>query len=104
MGKSKKNQGIYISGKISGLNILDAKIKFRNAEKELIDMGYFHIINPINLHSTSDLKTWEQYMIVDIEALFKCDAIYMLKDWGDSKGARVEVAIAKELGLKIIYQ
>ena len=40
----------------------------------------------------------------DISALMKCDAIYMLNDWGQSRGARIEYVIAKELGLEIIYE
>jgi hypothetical protein len=40
----------------------------------------------------------------DISALLTCDAIYLLKNWGDSRGARIERAIALELGIKIIYE
>lgn len=39
-----------------------------------------------------------------IENLMNCDAIYLLYDWRMSKGAVLEYAIAKELGLKIIEQ
>ena len=41
---------------------------------------------------------------LNIEVLFCCDAIYMLKDWGMSRGARIEYAIAKELNLKIFFE
>jgi len=42
-------------------------------------------------------------MVDDISALLECEAIYMVKDWGQSKGARLEYAIAKELGLYILF-
>lgn len=32
------------------------------------------------------------------------DAIYMLKGWGDSKGANAELATAEALGLEVIFQ
>jgi hypothetical protein len=49
-------------------------------------------------------KSWENYMLVDINALFKCDAIYMLKNWFYSKGSRIERAIAIEMDIIIIYE
>jgi hypothetical protein len=40
----------------------------------------------------------------DIKAMCDCDAIYLLKNYTDSKGALLELAIAKELKLEVIYQ
>ena len=40
----------------------------------------------------------------DLSALLRCDGIYMLDNWGSSKGARIERAVAMELGLSIVYQ
>ena len=94
---------IYISGKISGLpekNVIE-KFKWHAGFLEL--KGY-EPINPINVSPYDKSKSWSDYMIEDIAALFKCDAIYMLKDWGQSKGARIEYQIAKELGLNIIFE
>lgn len=48
--------------------------------------------------------TWKDYMRRDIKLLIEADAIYMLKGWRRSKGARLERKIAKGLDLKIIYQ
>jgi hypothetical protein len=42
-------------------------------------------------------------MIDDIRGLFDCDAIYLHSDWGQSKGARIEYQIAKELNLKVMF-
>lgn len=92
----------YISGKITGLSTTTARRKFNTAETLLQLKGY-NPINPMKMHSTHN-KTWEQYMVTDISELLHCDAIYMLKNWGTSKGARIEYAIAKELGLKIMYE
>lgn len=43
-------------------------------------------------------------MKVCINALTGCDAIFMLKDWKESKGARFEHQTAEVCGIKIIYQ
>ena len=45
---------------------------------------------------------WEQHMLRDIELLMGCGGIFLLPDWKESRGARIEHAIAKELGLLIL--
>lgn len=95
---------IYISGKISGLPYKDAYEKFENREKQLDIIGY-ETVNPMKIHNCEDrTKPWEDYMSEDIPFLLKCNSIYMMKCWGQSKGARVEYAIAKELGFNIIFE
>lgn len=79
---------IYISGKISGLKIEKVKEKFFKAEIMLISLGYIPV-NPIYVSPFDESKGWHDYMVDDISALLKCEAIYMLKDWGQSRGARI---------------
>jgi hypothetical protein len=93
----------YISGKITGLDYNEAFEKFEKAEK-VVEGNDYEPVNPMKLHPKSDTLTWEEYMEKDIGALLRCDAIYMLSDWSDSKGARVERAIALELGYEVFYQ
>lgn len=97
---------IYISGKITGLTPEQVKYEFDGAEFEIEALHpNYGIINPSKLpdHSNHD-KSWVAYMRVDITWLMKCDAVYMLKNWQDSKGAVLEHTIAQELGMTIIYQ
>lgn len=93
---------IYISGKISGLHYPDVQDKFNKAEQSILFNGDVPI-NPIRISPYDPNKEWEDYMVDCIKALFDCVAIYMLPCWKDSKGARVEHAIAKELSIEIIY-
>lgn len=95
---------VYISGKISGLDIEQAKAKFQEAEDYLKDTDFVEVINPMKLSEFDPNKTWKQYMIEDIDMLFDCDTIYMLDNWETSRGARIERAIAHEMQMKIIYQ
>ncbi len=92
-------KSIYISGKITGLSKTEA---FELQPLELNE--YDIVVNPMKLVPYNPDLTWHDYMVKDIEALLKCDAIYMLKNWGDSRGARIEYVIAKEMGLKIYFQ
>jgi hypothetical protein len=88
---------IYISGKIG--NLPDRNIpKFEEAERLIRALGY-EPVNPHKLDHSGHGKTWEEYMHVDLAALKECDAIYVLDDWKDSPGAKVEVRMALQDGL-----
>jgi Domain of unknown function (DUF4406) len=93
----------YISGKITGLHIEEAKAHFEHAEQVLSALGH-EVVNPMKIIPVKHDPTWADYMIADIKALFTCTHIYMLHNWRDSKGARIEHAIAVETGLKILHQ
>jgi|SRR6478752_955736 len=110
---------IYISGKITGLPEEEAKAMFQAAEDFLLDKYKnfeIEVSNPLKLDHTkaellqltgakqSDHKVWVAYMGTDLEALLNCKGIYMLKNWGSSKGARIEHVVAKEMGLTVEYE
>ena len=92
----------YISGKISGLPTEQVTAKFRQAELQIRAFGH----EPVNpLYNGVDKEArWNEHLVADIALLLECDAIYLLKDWQDSKGARIENNIAEECGLEIIPQ
>lgn len=97
---------IYISGKITGLPLEEAQALFQEAEDHLNDSLKEHnpeVINPMKIEHNHG-QSWEEYMREDIYALLRCKAIYMLNNWGESRGARLEYAIAKEIGLVISFQ
>lgn len=91
---------IYISGAITGDS--NYKEKFQKAKKDLEARGY-NVINPAELEPLMG-TSWEEYMKWDIAWLLTCDGIYMLKDWKQSRGARIEQFIAQELHLQILYE
>ena len=43
----------------------------------------------------------EQYMRKAVVALMHCSQVYLLDGWENSEGAKLEVAIARELGLPV---
>jgi Domain of unknown function (DUF4406) len=93
---------IYISGKISGLDHEVAKMYFKGIEEQLAAAGHIPI-NPMELVPYSPDLTWEDYMKDDIYALLHCSDILMLDNWQESRGARIEHAVAKEAGIAIHY-
>jgi len=97
----QNSKKVYISGKITGIES-DAEIMFSKAE-EILKKDYQAVINPMKLNHEHD-KSWESYMRVCIKALCDCDVVFALTNHLDSRGARVELEIAKYLGLEIIYE
>lgn len=98
--KSDKKK-CYISGKITGLDLEVAKQNFHNAAVYVESLGY-EAVNPFPEEIDPSDK-WVDYMRRDIPLLCGCDAIFMQENYGESKGAKIELEISKYLGLKIIY-
>lgn len=94
---------IYISGKISD----DTKEKeaenlrlFFHEEDKLVAQG-FDVINPAHLVIANG--TWEQYMAIDLHLIIlHRPSIWLLPNWRESRGARLEVAFAEQLGLEVL--
>lgn len=108
MNQNNPKPKIYISGQITGLPIEQAMMNFAKAETYLMHKG-FDVINPMSLpeHEAitklplSESERWRLHMKVDIKALMGCTEIFMLQNWGNSKGAKIERDIAIALGYKI---
>jgi hypothetical protein len=80
--------------------------KFMGAEFDLIT-GQIptEVFNPIRLVDEYGWNNdWKFYMGICLNQLIQCDGIYMLSGWEDSRGARIEYAVAQELGLKLIHE
>lgn len=95
----KKNEAVYISGPITGDP--DYKKHFAEAEKFLRMLGY-KVKNPAKGEKPG--KAWEYYMVKDLKKLLTCRAIYLLRGWERSRGARLEQLIAQELGFKQLVE
>lgn len=93
---------IYISGKITGTD--DYMERFAAVEKRLKVDGH-RVINPVKICShIQPGSTWEKYMRTCIRALTRADAIYLLRDWRKSPGAKLEYQIALALGMNVLSQ
>jgi hypothetical protein len=99
---SKEKKKIYISGKITGLIFEDAFAKFREAEIHFLNLDY-EVVNPMKLTHNHD-KSWESYMKEDLKAMMDCDAIALLANHKDSKGALIEKELAIQLDFMVFCQ
>lgn len=93
---------IYISGKISGLPYNEVEQKFEDAEALLTELG-FEVVNPLKNGLSPDAP-WIKHFCKDIELLDSCDAIYMMDNWNDSRGARHEFEFAKKEGKDMLFE
>lgn len=84
---------IYISGKITGLPITEVIAKFRDAEALVRSHG-FDPVSPLRNGLPFDAE-WADHIGQDIALLLRCDAIYLLPDYDESEGARIELCIAR---------
>jgi len=90
---------VYIAGKVSDLPSWEVFIKFAQAEMWLREKGH-ETVNPLRLCSSK--WTWEQCMRVCIPELMKCDAICLLHDWAESRGAVWEYHDAQMLKMPVM--
>jgi len=97
---AKFNDGenvVYISGKVTGLEYVEAWLKFANAQSLLEIKGYT-VINP--MHLVAEEASWQDAMRICISYLPHANFIYLLPDWEDSEGAKIEKYLADKLGIK----
>lgn len=69
------------------------------------------ILGPVNIESFSEngldvprTHKYEWYIIHDLKTVMKADAIYLTKGYNESRGCRMELCVANELGKEIIKQ
>jgi len=106
-------KAIYIAGKMTGLPKFNFPA-FYEAEEHLLAEGW-KVFNPARIDNENGFdETVERaltpeelkgFAAQDLDILVRdVNAIYLLRGWQDSKGARAERAVAEWLGLQIIEQ
>ena len=111
--KKMKKMKIYISGKIGEeIPSPETLAKFKAAEDMLKGKG-FEVFNPTtsglgilaeSLAQMNGTTFYEEILLLDLQELKKCDAIYMLSDWVWSPGALIETDYARAIGIKRYWQ
>ena len=95
---------IYLSGPITGIE--NYKEKFAAAEREArerLSDWEPEVFNPANI-ALPDTATHEDYMKICMRELAKCDTIYMLNGWQESRGANREYGYALGARMAILRQ
>ena len=91
---------IYIAGKVSGEPLAGCTMKFGTAQKEVESQG-FEAVNPLAVVGNWQTP-WQKAMRLCLHALIDCDAVLLLNDWQDSRGAMIEQKLAQDLGIKVL--
>ncbi|MBF5597332.1 DUF4406 domain-containing protein [Escherichia coli] len=90
---------VYIAGPMTGYEDFN-RPAFHAAGLALSQEGRT-VLNPAVL---PDGLTQAQYMDICMAMIRSVDAVYLLKNWYQSAGARAELALAEKLGCAVIFQ
>lgn len=91
---------VYIAGPMTGLP--EYNFPLFNAVAANLRAAGWHVENPAE-HGHIDGAGWADYLRWDISRIATCGSIWLLPGWTKSKGAMLEVHIARTLGMKIEF-
>ena len=91
---------IYLSGPMTGIKDLNRPLFNREAAK-LRRAGYV-VINPPELDDFEPEPTWETCLRRDLRILVdQCDRVATLPNWKKSRGANLEIHVARALSMPV---
>jgi hypothetical protein len=105
---------IYIAGPMRGVFGFNA-LGFQYWQRRIEQEFQYEVVNPADLDRSLGFMPnvdgqlhegdpdYEDIMERDIEALSKCDAIFMMRDWSTSEGATRELIYATRWSKTIYY-
>lgn len=101
---------VYISGKMRGVPDYN-RWKFAYWASRLKEDG-FKSVNPMEIGDSiaapeeieARPELVKKVLEADIAALRMCDAIFMLRGWETSEGARKELGVALEMGIPVVQE
>lgn len=95
---------IYLSGPVSlgGTSHPDELADFMKVFQfhaiRLRGLGY-HVVNPCECE---EQQTWEDYMKIHLKSVCDANTVAVLPRWTESRGSRLEVFLAHELGVSVV--
>lgn len=96
---------IYVAGPYRGKTISDVYQNIQEARKHagwLWEQGWAVVCPHLNSAFMDGICPDESFILGDLEILSRCDAIYLLPRWQESKGATEEYYHAIRRGIEII--
>ena len=92
-------RAVYLSGPMTGLPDFN-RAAFHAAAAALREQGHV-VINPAEVDLGSD-ATWSDYMRIHLaEIARRVTQVFVLPGWESSRGAQLEVHVARALGLTV---
>ena len=101
---------VYVSGKMRVVHNYN-RGQFDRWTRQLKEMG-FDAVNPMEIGDSiatpeeidASPELVDKVLEADIAALRKCDAIFMLRGWETSEGARRELKVALDMNIPIMQE
>ncbi len=105
-----KELKVYLSGKISDKDPIKQQANIDLFDKEAdklwkrtTGLHFLNIFIPCYIKPLFGIKKYWFFMIADLYVfIFKCNSIYLLDNWKESRGAKIELFIALLLNKKIL--
>ncbi len=97
--KAEYGRKVFVSGKVSGLDYMEACRQFYDASKLVLVCGFYPVV-PVEL--CRSCWGWYRCMAVCLWHLLRCKYILQLDNWTDSRGAKWEYRAAKVLRKKFL--
>ena len=103
-----KKAKLYVSLPITGYNLKERReTAVREGDRaayELYKEGYtdVQVVNPFEVCNSYQLLEYNEYIGKDITALLDCTHMVLLQGWENSKGCRIEKAVAETIDIEII--
>ncbi|UVK62591.1 deoxycytidylate deaminase [Arthrobacter phage TaylorSipht] len=88
---------LYVAGPMTGLPDFNRKA-FHAAARRLRAVG-FEVLNPAENEPPVPDPEWVDWMRVGLAQVLRADGLALLPGWWDSKGAKIERQLARDLGI-----
>lgn len=93
---------LYVSGPMTGRP--DFNYPAFNAMAAKLRLAGHTVFNPAENFGGDTSRARAEYMRLDIQMVLMAEAVVVLDGWEHSRGARLEVAIARELGIDVLNE
>lgn len=90
---------VYIAGPMTGIAEFNYPM-FNTVAAELRRNGRT-VHNPAENDGGSSDQSWAFYMRLAIKQLVECEEVCLLPGWENSRGARIEEGLARDLGMTV---
>lgn len=97
-----KEAKAYLAGPMTGIPEFNYP-EFHRAARGLRDLDY-EVTNPAENFGGDMTLDWNTYLRTAVAQVAACEILIVLRGWEKSKGANLEVTIARALGMPVIQE
>ena len=94
---------LYVAGLMTGY--AEQNYPAFNAAADLLREHGYTVLNPVDserLNPTpGQLQSWDWYMRHAMKMVLEAEAVALLPNWQESRGAKLEVHVARSLGMQV---